>query len=81
MNKDREIRRKIKNLIPKYNQDKYIIGGNISENVYVQFIPVLEDYHLNKGKVCVFLLKDIDLRKRLICPTCGKDLTNELRGK
>ena len=81
-NKDKEIRKKIKNLIPKYNQDKYIIGGNVSENVYVQFVPALEGYHLNKDKkICVFLLKDIDLRKRLICPTCGKDLTKELCGE
>jgi len=80
-NKDREIRRKIKNLIPEYNRDKYIIG-NIDKNTYVQFLPVLECYHINKDKnVCVFLLKDIDLRKRLICPKCGKDLTKELRGE
>ena len=73
-NKNRSILKKIKNLIPTYSQEKYIIG-NIDKNSYVQFVPEIKWYHLdNNKKICVFYLEKIDLRKKLICPTCGKNL-------
>jgi len=74
---------KVKKLLNKnkYNQDDCIIGNIYNDN-YVQFIPCLKGYHKTfNGDICVFFLTKVDARKRLICPTCKKDLTNELKGK
>ncbi len=74
--------RKIKALLDRaeYNQDDYIVG-ELKDNVYVQFLPALEVLHLNlENRVCVYFIKDIDLRKKFICPKCKMDLSNELKG-
>lgn len=81
MNRYREVR-KIKALLDraKYNQDDYIVG-KMKDNVYVQFLPALEVFHMNKeNKVCVFFITDIDMRKKFVCSKCNKNLTNELKG-
>lgn len=81
MNDDLKIKHRIKNLIPDYEYDKYVIG-DMDKNSYVQFLPTLKGYHFYHGKICVFTIDgNFDLRKKFRCPTCGNDLMPELKGE
>ena len=82
-----ELRKQKKKVQKLVNQLKYAskdnVIGDLNNNVYVQFLPVLKGYHIIpelNNKICVFYLDNWDMRKKLICPVCDKDLSNEICG-